>query len=775
MKKKHLIVISLILIASFILISIGISYSLFNYQLKGKTKNKIVTGIYSSCEYENGTEWTFDYTGSEQTFTVPCDGEYKVELWGAQGKGTNGGYGSYTKGNIELLIDNNLYLYIGEVGIAANINRAYGTYGYNGGSGGNYTCYSYHNKGGAYNDYGGGATDIRLVKGNWNDFSSLKERIMVAAGGASEAQEESGAHGGGILGYSGKSGNGASNNASGGPNYGGFGYAGIPTYNDVCGNSESTGAGSGYYGGGANNKTGYNIGMYSAGSGSSFISGHLGCDAVAESSTENNIVHTNQPNHYSGYVFTDTKMIDGAGYNWTNEKGEYVGMPTHDGTTTMTGNSGNGYAKITLVKSSERYKESILNGTDPVLTDNLIPVQISDNGTVTKANIYDKWYSYENKEWANTVILKDESIIYQNGEEIPEDNIESYFVWIPRYKYKIFDDGNYTELTSIESKEQIIEVVFENKDTTPSNGQTVGSFLTHPAFTSFDSNGFWAGKFETGYDGATTTAEAQVNAVDTSKIIIKPNVYSWSYLSVGNAFKNSYEYQRELDSHMMKNTEWGAIAYLGHSEFGSGNSARINNNGSYLTGYSSTTDPTNDYNDEVSVATNRLESTEINMNGEYTKMYNSDIGYLASTTSNISGIYDMNGGSIEYVMGYTTGASTVGGSSGITDLYADFFNDANYTKYWDKYTSTVNTNYNNRILGDATGEMGPFVTKRNLSGDNTVISSWYRDCSYFVKTSLPWIMRGGLYCEGTCSGQFSFSSFTGGSLKNLSYRIVLTP
>ena len=27
-------------------------------------------------------------------------------------------------------------------------------------------------------------------------------------------------------------------------------------------------------------------------------------------------------------------------------------------------------------------------------------------------------------------------------------------------------------------------------------------------------------------------------------------------------------YQRELDSHMMKNTEWGAVAYLSHSIYG---------------------------------------------------------------------------------------------------------------------------------------------------------------------------------------------------------------
>ena len=42
-------------------------------------------------------------------------------------------------------------------------------------------------------------------------------------------------------------------------------------------------------------------------------------------------------------------MIDGEGFIWTNEKGVYTGMPTHDGASTMTGNTGNGYAKITLL------------------------------------------------------------------------------------------------------------------------------------------------------------------------------------------------------------------------------------------------------------------------------------------------------------------------------------------------------------------------------------------------------------------------------------------
>ena len=127
---------------------------------------------------------------------------------------------------------------------------------------------------------------------------------------------------------------------------GGFGYGGRGgASNTVSGGS---GGGGGYYGG--SGSSGCNGGWWPGAGGSSFISGHNGCDAIALSSTAANIVHTGQSVHYSGYKFINTVMVDGAGYNWTFEKGDYTGMPTHDGTSTMVGNSGEGYAKITLLE-----------------------------------------------------------------------------------------------------------------------------------------------------------------------------------------------------------------------------------------------------------------------------------------------------------------------------------------------------------------------------------------------------------------------------------------
>ena len=121
------------------------------------------------------------------------------------------------------------------------------------------------------------------------------------------------------------------------------------------------------------------------------------------------------------------------------------------------------------------YKEVLLNGADPVMPDKLIPVTIANDGTVKKANLNTKWYSYAEKKWANAIILTDTGKVEDDG-TILENSIESYFVWIPRYKYKLFDMGQYEGY--IEGKpapvnHDSIEIIFENKNTPVSIGTEV--------------------------------------------------------------------------------------------------------------------------------------------------------------------------------------------------------------------------------------------------------------------------------------------------------------
>ena len=419
------------------------------------------------------------------------------------------------------------------------------------------------------------------------------------------------------------------------------------------------------------------------------------------------------------------------------------------------------------------YKEEILNGTEPKLEEPLIPVTIEDDGTVKKADITSKWYSYEEKRWANAVILKNENKEYVSGEIIPEEEIESYFVWIPKYSYKLWDLGNYSSTTSIdESKVHAIEIRFGTINTSDSvsgecttpgiSGESgnceVGDYMTHPAFLAFNTNGIWVGKFETGYDGATSTSGAQNNTTEVDKVIIKPNVYSWRNIQVANAFTVSYNYKRELDSHMMKNTEWGAVAYLSHSIYGINSEIRINNYFENKTGYAATTE--NGSGSTTDVA-----------------MWNTTTGYLASTTGNITGVYDMSGGASEYVMGVIKDAN---GNliSGFSSSFNSGFNGTAYdgskitngidfpeSKYYDVYNyNSSQSDYSRRILGDGTGEMGPFQSYR---------SSWYNDNAYFVSSSYPWFYRGGYYNYGFGAGVFYFSASYGHAHSYVSFRLVL--
>jgi hypothetical protein len=167
------------------------------------------------------------------------------------------------------------------------------------------------------------------------------------------------------------------------------------------------------------------------------------------------------------------------------------------------------------------YQEALLNGAYPEIKGDLIPVVIENDGKVKRADLTTAWYSYENKVWANAVILKS-TTEYKVNEVIPESDIDAYFVWIPRYKYKLWNTG--TASKTVHS----IEIVFESKDTEVSTGSSNGEYLTHPAFTSFDVNGIWVGKFET--------------SGTTSDIDVKPNATSLTNQTVSKFFELGYKY-----------------------------------------------------------------------------------------------------------------------------------------------------------------------------------------------------------------------------------------
>lgn len=249
----------------------------------------------------------YDYTGKEQVASLPA-GSYKMECWGARGGGgyNTGGNGGYTSGKITLTGTRAFYIHVGQQG---GISTAT-TYGGGGGGG-------ISNKNWGHGGQGGGASDIRLLSGSWEDVKGLRSRIMVAGGGgggqhfAGNGYYTAGAYGGiggGLVG-------GNSRNCSGSVVPGGTqatGYTlgiGERGRNSVCGNNCSCegngGGGGGYYGGKAFNGTGVNSDA-GGGGGSSFISGYAGCDAMNISG-----VHTGSSQHYSGLIFENSTMQSG--------------------------------------------------------------------------------------------------------------------------------------------------------------------------------------------------------------------------------------------------------------------------------------------------------------------------------------------------------------------------------------------------------------------------------------------------------------------------------
>ncbi len=450
-----------------------------------------------------------------------------------------------------------------------------------------------------------------------------------------------------------------------------------------------------------------------------------------------------------------------------------------------TGNSNNTVEASTYEVTNIVYKEELLKGSDPKIIGDLIPVKIADDGTVTKADISTKWYNYENQEWANAVILNEgvDSSKYNDCKtEIPEEKIKGYFVWIPRYKYQIFNDTLYESLTKIEKREQEIKIEFQEIDDTIEKGETNGQWLTHPAFTSLEVSGIWVGKFEVGYNqNSTTSGDIETNDWTTSgaektesyttdlptKIIVKPNVYSWRSQVVHTFFKTLYNFDTSLNSHMMKNTEWGAVAYLSHSKYGKyGNSkytgeeglekeVYINNCSNYTTG----------------IAGDTVSASETS---DCKNTYKTEQGQKASTTGNITGIYDMSGGASEYVAGYVQDGTMVYSEfdKDPIEQYSDIENVKNYFDVYDK--NSTYDNYTTRILGDATGEMGPFE-KTNANYNTYYTSSWYGDYADFVYYRYPWFKRGGYSNGRSNAGVFSFFTTNGNYGSSTSSRLVLSP
>ena len=400
----------------------------------------------------------------------------------------------------------------------------------------------------------------------------------------------------------------------------------------------------------------------------------------------------------------------------------------------------------------------------PVLASNMIPVYYDEtSGVWKKADKNNKdnnnrWYSYESSGeykgmWANAVTVKDTNRqTYLNatpGTTISMNDITTMWVWIPRFN--AVTPNNYNGGTK--AKPNAIDVTYAKQ-----NEPAIDAFT----FGNKELSGFWYGKFETGH--ATLASNTTKNNLgctneicnNANGIIIKPNVTSLQYNNLSNFFfasrsmeqtGNSFGFIKdEVDTHMSKNNEWGAVAYLTQSIYGRCTDSTtcaavgINNNKNTITGYGAPAG-----------------SNDSATNGAY----NTTLGKDASTTGTIYGIYDMAGGSYEFVMGIfadTNGKPrsgyTIGSNSGFTGMLSD---GTTYTgiafpdsKYYNLYTGS---SYTGHAL--------------------TETQDWYGSFAFFADKSQPCFYRGGGYNMSLSAIIFNFIGSPGGGDKNLSSRFVI--
>ena len=223
----------------------------------------------------------------------------------------------------------------------------------------------------------------------------------------------------------------------------------------------------------------------------------------------------------------------------------------------------------------------LMSGMEPI---KWIKDENGNDVEVTTSENDKEWYNYDKQLWANAKTVED----------------GSYWVWIPRYEYKI---TYYTDATKTMQLEDIslfkpttnkdllyvtIDINFipkEKKIPTP-------GYKIHPAFTDgtdnyFDNgewdkevSGIWVSKYTISCEEyvnnkwnlkRTQDAEGNIPISNTIRAVSKKRSAAtdiWRRITIGMAYENSYNYDREKESHLIKNSEYGALIYLTYSRYG---------------------------------------------------------------------------------------------------------------------------------------------------------------------------------------------------------------
>ena len=448
--------------------------------------------------------------------------------------------------------------------------------------------------------------------------------------------------------------------------------------------------------------------------------------------TESDYFVVSEPGKY------DVKVVDVAGNESEIQKKE-----------TNPADSPECWEKIYNPEPSQWYSYGNSNVNEPKLKGNMTPIRyigVVAEGANTTNN------------WANTITA--------DG---------SMWVWIPRYAYKItyYTDSNYTTTTTNKTQYGKIDVAFVKYE----NGQNmflnstdsgeitsdpteVGAgtekWLVHPAFINDSSNNFanggwdrelsgiWVGKFEA---TGTKTKDSDGNVTEAT-ISVMPGVSALRDMKIKDQFKYA-----NLGSHMAKNSEWGATVYLAYSKYG-----------------------TNGYD----VGKNSSDNCYTGGTNTQTNIYSTNYGQ--STTNNPYGVYDLRGGSYEYVASYVNYGSSdsylsIYGGTTSGDLYGSSDEQSTSTKYKTVYTASGTSesdSYNLLVTGNTT-KKGDAVYETSTNYQNS--TSWNNGTgnsadSYFPHVTHSFFLRGG-DSSYQHTGMFSFGNNAGHSFNVYSFRLIL--
>ena len=382
-------------------------------------------------------------------------------------------------------------------------------------------------------------------------------------------------------------------------------------------------------------------------------------------------------------VISNSYIIDSnkwylVGYTYDKEKVNFYVNGVKVGTSNVTGEINRNNSNFLIATDSSHKIISKLTIGDiliynRVLKDNEIATNYKDSINIIRDGLFCGYNEF-------TPMTITEYYINSGVDTVIDyDDVNMHMVWIPRYKYRVWNilgnnENSYDAFTSG------IDIVFENGNKTTGevscqnnacivNGEFVtisdnGKYYTHPAFGD-NLTGFWVSKYELSTDSKDCNDNNKAGcAVSTLPIQSKEGNTVWR----NNYLTNYYKAVDGTNYNIIKNTEWGAITYLAHSKYGvcSNNTCKeINGSTSYVSGS--------------------------NLND--------------TTTGNNYGVFDMAGGATEYML---SGYKTKSGFNNFELYTAETF-----------------------ILGDATKEI---VNNNKL---------WYDNTYNYLESSDKLIARGG--------------------------------